>query len=118
MWPRDMHVKRLHRRPHAPDGFAGPKPFAQNSEPAVFQFANHAKSITRVRGLVRVQTAPGEVALELGVGGQNRLARAQPERFAFESVDQLAHLFLARLWDDDATAGCFAKFNFMARAKI
>src|SRR5215475_3753403 len=70
VWPRNMHVKWLNGRTHASDGFARPKRVAEDRKPAIFQFADHTKSIARVGCLVRIQPAFGEVAFEFGVGLQ------------------------------------------------
>src|SRR5262249_20232025 len=65
--PRDVHIKWLQSRPHAANGFTWPKRFAQDREPAIFQLADHTKSIARVSRLIGIQAAFRKVAFEFRV---------------------------------------------------
>src|SRR6266404_8995222 len=118
MRPRDMHVKRLHGGAHAADGFARPKRLTQDREPAIFQFTDYTKSITRVVRLVRVQTAPGEVAFQFRVRRQGVWACAQAKRLSLKAFQQFAQLLFAWLRHNDAAARRFAKGNFARGAEI
>src|SRR5882762_7722418 len=87
--PRNVDVKRLNRRPHPADDFAGPERFAQQRHPAVFRLANGAKRVARVDRLVRIQPALRQGARERGIGGLRRRACSNAKCFAFESSKNL-----------------------------
>src|SRR6266446_2473595 len=95
--PCNVDVKWLNRRPHPPDDFAGPERLAQQRHPAVFRLANGAKRVARIARLVRVQPALRQVAFERGIHRLRHRARANAERLAFETLEDLPQLLWIRL---------------------
>src|ERR1700756_5356701 len=63
----DVDVEALHGGADTADDFGGPECFAEQRHPAVFGLADGAKSVTFVRGLVRIEAAPREFGFDHGV---------------------------------------------------
>src|SRR5258708_24135200 len=113
-----VDVKRLHSRAYAPDHFAGPESLAQQRHPAVFQIADGAKSVTRVRRLIGVQPAPRKLALERRIDRHRSSTCSRAKCFFLKSLEELPQLLLGRLRKDQAAFRRLAKRNFARFAEF
>src|SRR5205814_4157367 len=92
--------------------------FAEQSHPAVFKFANRAKRISLVRGLIGVEAVLGKFSGKSCVVFFDAISRAKSKSFRFESLEQLLQCFLRRLGNHDAARAGFAKRNLFCSTKI
>jgi hypothetical protein len=91
---------------------------AQESDPSVFGFADGAKSVPRVCGLVSVEAAAREIFLQFGVAFLRGTACADAERLTLKPLKELLELGLSRLGQDKAAFRSFAIVNLMKLAKF
>src|SRR5439155_11395123 len=85
---------------------------------AVFKFADRAKGVALVGGLIRVQSQLRQLAGESNVVLLYSIACAKPKRFCFEALKNLLQLFLRRLRNHHTTWAGIAEGNLLCSAEI
>src|SRR6266403_2355483 len=113
-----MYIKRLRRGAHAANHFAAPEGLAKYCDPAVLKFADRAKRVALVSGLIRVQPTLRKFAGERSVFFLHSNASTKPKRFCFEALKNLLQLFLSRLRNHHTARTGVAKGDLLCRAEI
>src|SRR5215472_14766293 len=92
VWPRNMDVKPLNRRAHAPYHFARPQGFAQQRDPAILRLADSAKHISCVGRLVGIQPALGKFAFQRVIGCPRGAPCSNPKSLPFEALEKTSQI--------------------------
>lgn len=114
----NVDVEGLGGGADAADDFAGPKRWAKERDPAIFEVADGAEKVALVSGLVGVDPALREVAFKGCVRRFRGGAGAYAEGFVLEAFEQLEELGLTGLRQDEAAAGSFAVVDFSRFTKF
>src|ERR1700676_4208973 len=116
--PGDIDLKLLGGRTNAANDFRGPQRFAEQRYPAVFGFADGAKGVPCILGLISIEPSPRKLLLQRGVAALYRTAGADTERLALKALKQLLELRFPGLREHQTALGGFAKMNIMKAAEF